>query len=288
MLTAQTGVSTAAGIPDFRSPDTVTEHSSQATLSQRYHLPFPEAMFSIDYFREHPEPCEYTLLRVKCHLTLPIKYKPTLTHAFITLLARKRKLRACFTQNIDTLERRAGVPSNRLIEAHGSVASHHCIDCRASYPDDAMKACIARSEIPRCLKCGGIAKPDVVFFGEGLPLRTFMHVPIVPFADLLIVLGTSLNVMPFAALARLPTPLCPRVLINNTRAGMIGTRKDDLVLLGECDAIVRDLCRELGWEDELVELWRRTQGEDSVDIPRGEDMTDDSIGIMFSATLFED
>lgn len=52
MLTAQTGVSTAAGIPDFRSPDT----GLYATLSQRYHLPFPEAMFSIDYFREHPEP----------------------------------------------------------------------------------------------------------------------------------------------------------------------------------------------------------------------------------------
>jgi NAD-dependent histone deacetylase SIR2 len=78
-------------------------------------------------------------------------------------------------------------------------------------------------------------------------------------ADLLIVMGTSLTVQPFASLAQRVDDSCPRVLINLDRVGDFGSRSDDVVLLGKCDDIVRDLCKELGWEDELIKLWHETE-----------------------------
>lgn len=78
-------------------------------------------------------------------------------------------------------------------------------------------------------------------------------------ADLLIVMGTSLTVQPFASLAQRVDNSCPRVLINLDHVGDIGSRSDDVVLLGKCDDIVRDLCKELGWEDELLKLWHETE-----------------------------
>jgi len=78
----------------------------------------------------------------------------------------------CFTQNIDTLERRAGVPESKLVEAHGSFATHACISCRRKFPDDEMKTAVATQEIPRCKHCKGLVKPNITFFGEGV---SFVH-----------------------------------------------------------------------------------------------------------------
>lgn len=78
-------------------------------------------------------------------------------------------------------------------------------------------------------------------------------------ADLLIVLGTSLTVQPFASLADMAEKWCPRVLINLDRVGDFGERPDDVVLLGKCDDIVIKLCKELGWEEELTKLWEKTK-----------------------------
>jgi len=94
----------------------------------------------------------------------------TLTHSFIRLLAEKKYLHTCFTQNIDTLERRAGVPADKIIEAHGSFATQHCIHCKADYPDDEIKERIAKQELPTCKKCKGYVKLDIVFFGEGVSI----------------------------------------------------------------------------------------------------------------------
>jgi len=92
-----------------------------------------------------------------------------------------------------------------------------------------------------------------------LPPSFARAVPNLPYADLLIVMGTSLTVHPFASLAGRVGPYCPRVLINLERVGNFGSRPDDLVLLGACDDIVRDICRELGWEEELDGLWQKTE-----------------------------
>ncbi|KAG7445674.1 NAD-dependent deacetylase sirtuin-2 [Guyanagaster necrorhizus] len=243
------GVSTSAGIPDFRSPKT----GLYANLA-RLNLPYPEAVFEIGFFRQNPVPF-YTL----AHELYPGKYRPTLTHSFISLLASKRLLQTCFTQNIDTLERRAGVPDHKIIEAHGSFASQRCIDCHTPYDGLKMKENIDNKSIAFCEKCKGLVKPDIVFFGESLPENFIRAIPSIKTADLLIIIGTSLTVHPFASLAGLPEPLCPRVLVNLERVGDLGRRPDDVVLLGKCDEVIKDLCRRLGWEEELMKLWAETE-----------------------------
>jgi NAD-dependent histone deacetylase SIR2 len=91
-----------------------------------------------------------------------------LTHSFIKLLSSKSLLHTCFTQNIDTLERRAGVPAEKIIEAHGSFATQRCIECRKPYDGEKMKKMVMSKQIPRCEKCRGLVKPDIVFFGESV------------------------------------------------------------------------------------------------------------------------
>lgn len=103
------GISTSAGIPDFRSPDT----GLYANLA-RLDLPHPEAVFDISFFRQNPKPF-YVLAKE----LYPGKFHPTVAHAFIALLEEKHMLLKLFTQNIDCLERRAGVPDDKIVEAHG-------------------------------------------------------------------------------------------------------------------------------------------------------------------------
>lgn len=100
----------------------------------------------------------------------PGKYRPTLTHSFIKLLSDKGLLGLCFTQNIDTLERRAGVPDNKIIEAHGSFATQRCIECKRPFSDTEMKKLVEEESIPRCKTCKGLVKPDISFFGESVSL----------------------------------------------------------------------------------------------------------------------
>jgi NAD-dependent histone deacetylase SIR2 len=106
----------------------------------------------------------------------PGKFVPTPTHAFIRLLHEKGRLHTCYTQNIDTLERQVGVPSDKIIEAHGSFASQRCISCKTHYDDEKMKAAIAEARVPRCgvKKCNGLVKPDIVFFGESVSTTTLI------------------------------------------------------------------------------------------------------------------
>ncbi|KAF9485768.1 NAD-dependent deacetylase sirtuin-2 [Pholiota conissans] len=243
------GVSTSAGIPDFRSPETGL-YSNLARLN----LPHPEAVFEINFFRRNPVPF-YTL----AHELYPGKFRPTITHSFIRLLAEKGLLHTCFTQNIDTLERRAGVPEEKIIEAHGSFATQRCIYCHEEYDDEKMREHILSKKIAKCDSCGGYVKPDIVFFGEALPDNFIGAVPNLRYADLLIVMGTSLTVQPFASLADRVDYSCPRVLINLDLVGSFGSRSDDVVLLGKCDDVVKKISKELGWEDELIRLWNETE-----------------------------
>jgi NAD-dependent histone deacetylase SIR2 len=105
----------------------------------------------------------------------PGKFRPTLTHAFIRLLSEKGLLHTCFTQNIDTLERRAGIPASKIVEAHGSFATHACIVCKQGFSDEKMRDAIITQIIPRCGRsgCGGLVKPNIVFFGEGVSICSY-------------------------------------------------------------------------------------------------------------------
>lgn len=242
------GISTSAGIPDFRSPET----GLYANLA-RLNLPYAEAVFSIDYFREQPE-AFYTLAQE----LWPGKWRPTITHLFIALLHKKGLLLKHFTQNIDCLDREAGLPGEKVIEAHGSFASSRCIDCKISYSNEELLAHVERMEIPRCHTCKGLVKPDIVFFGEALPAAFFAAQNLPREADLVIVLGSSLSVAPFSQLPSLTSLGVPRLLVNNEEVGNLGSRADDVIQLGDCDSGIRKLAQACGWLDELEHMWDET------------------------------
>ena len=246
------GISTSAGIPDFRSPDT----GLYANLA-RLDLPFAEAVFDISYFRQNPDP--FYMLAKELY---PGQFFPTIAHAFIALLEEKYMLQMLFTQNIDCLERRAGVPAEKIVEAHGSFATQRCIDCKTEYPDDLMKSSVQAGQVPHCIvpQCNGLVKPDIVFFGEALPEAFFSNRHVPATADMIIVMGTSLSVQPFASLPSLAKPGAPRVLFNQETVGDFGSRPDDVVVLGDCDEGIRKLADALGWLDELELLWREVGG----------------------------
>jgi NAD-dependent histone deacetylase SIR2 len=202
----------------------------------------------------------------------PGKFYPTVSHVFIALLASKGILFHLFTQNIDCLERAAGVPAELIVEAHGSFATQRCIDCGTEYPDSMMKVHVAKGEVPRCIrkdnietKCEGLVKPDIVFFGEQLPaiFRARQHYPAM--ADLALVMGTSLQVHPFAGLPDSVLEDVPRALFNMERVGNLGTSADDVLFLGDCDSGVRELADALGWRDELEARWRSIVGDEEAD-----------------------
>ncbi|KAJ5219692.1 hypothetical protein N7468_008896 [Penicillium chermesinum] len=242
------GISTAAGIPDFRSP-TSGLYAKLAPLR----LPYPEAIFTISYFTHTPEPF-YALARAR-H---PGNLKPTLSHAFLALLAKKGLLQFCFTQNIDGLECDAGVPSEKTLWCHGNWKNQHCHKCHAEYPDELMKKAVRDGEVPYCLDegCKGAVKPDVVFFGQPLPAEYEEKEKLVADADLMLVMGTSLKVAPVSQLPRKVREGVPRILINRERSGDLGNRPDDVCILGACDDGVKELAEELGWTEELEEFWK--------------------------------
>ncbi|KAK8075308.1 NAD-dependent deacetylase sirtuin-2 [Apiospora hydei] len=246
------GISTAAGIPDFRSPKTGLYHNLA-----RLNLPHAEAVFEISYFRENPYP--FYMLAKELY---PGKFHPTISHAFIGLLAKRKLLRMLFTQNIDCLERRAGVPGDLIVEAHGSFATQRCIDCKTEFPDDEMPAYVEKGQPPRCKQKG---VPDIVFFGEQLPSAFFDNRDVPSESDLVLILGTSLTVHPFASLPDMAREVTPRVLFNKERVGTLGHRADDVICLGDCDSGVRKLADELGWRDELERLWRGMVGDEEAD-----------------------
>lgn len=179
------GVSTDSGIPDFRSQD--------GLYNQQYRYP-PETIISRSFFEADPEEF-YRFYKDKM---LYLDAEPNYTHKFMAELEKKGKSLGVVTQNIDGLHQKAG--SKRVYELHGSVLRNYCMDCNAFYPAEF----IADSKgIPRCPKCGGIVKPDVVLYEEGLNTAVVNGaVAAIASADVLIVLGTSLVVYPAAGLMR--------------------------------------------------------------------------------------
>lgn len=249
---------TAAGIPDFRSPGTGLYHNLKA-----YNLPHPMAIFSIDYFVHKPRP--FFALAKELY---PGQFRPTPCHYFIRLLHEHGLLHRHYTQNIDTLDRIAGIPADKLVEAHGTFHTNHCVDCRLEHAFDWMKERVMDERLPLCESCGGLVKPDIVFFGENLPKR-FYELPEADFGecDLLIVMGTSLTVHPFAGLVDLAGDRCVRLLINREVVGDGETTEEgfqfgretngrDVLWEGDCDEGVLWLAEELGLKAELEELMR--------------------------------
>jgi len=177
------GVSTESGIPDFRSTD--------GLYHQHYAYP-PETMISHSFFRAHPEEF-YRFYKDKM---LYLDAQPNPAHRKLAQLEAAGRLAAVITQNIDGLHQAAG--SKTVLELHGSVHRNYCVKCRKAF--DA--AWVKESQgVPRCDKCGGVVKPDVVLYEEPLDEDTMAAaVRYIQNADLMIVGGTSLAVYPAAGL----------------------------------------------------------------------------------------
>ena len=196
------GLSTAAGIPDFRGPKGLY-------VTRRYD---PEKVFEIGWFRRAPE-YFYEFSRDFAATVKTIR--PTFTHGFLAALEQEGTLAGVVTQNIDMLHRQAG--SRRLVELHGSYDSALCTGCdlRHNGLDYAwwLQAMAASPNPPvaRCPACNGVLKPDIVFFGE--PVHDFeLAEGLVDRCDLLLVLGSTLRVTPASLLPHATT--APTVVVN--------------------------------------------------------------------------
>ena len=178
------GVSTESGIPDFRSKD--------GLYNQVYKYP-PETILSHTFFVNKTEDF-FEFYRDKLN---SLKYEPNITHIKLAELEKQGKLKAVVTQNIDGLHQKAG--SKAVYELHGSVLRNYCMNCRKYYDAEYV---FNSKGIPKC-ECGGIIKPDVVLYEEGLDDDVVMGaVQSIVNADMLIVAGTSLTVQPASGLIR--------------------------------------------------------------------------------------
>ena len=175
-------MSTESGIPDFRSQD--------GLYHQQYDYP-PEQILSHTFFVRKPE----EFFRFYRNKMLAPDARPNRAHLALAELERAGRLKAVITQNIDGLHQAAG--SREVLELHGSVLRNHCMRCGKFYGMDAI---LNSSGVPKC-SCGGVIKPDVVLYEEGLDMDTLNRaVNYISRADVLIVGGTSLTVYPAAGL----------------------------------------------------------------------------------------
>ena len=177
------GVSTASGIPDFRSEDGLysADHGG---------VP-PETILSASYFALHTAEFYDFYRRYMVHP----EARPNAVHTYLYELEKEDKLRGIVTQNIDGLHKMAG--NKRVYELHGSVHENYCVDCEKSYP---LEKIMQSEGVPRCDSCGGIIKPWVVLYGEVPDKYTGIGAcREISGADCLIIAGTSLQVEPAAS-----------------------------------------------------------------------------------------
>ncbi|KAF9291462.1 NAD-dependent histone deacetylase sir2 [Mortierella alpina] len=267
MILTGAGVSVSCGIPDFRSPNGIYSRLSEFKLQE------PQQMFDLDFFCDRPE-IFYSFARE----IFPSNFVPSPSHYFIKLVEEHGKLIRNYTQNIDTLEQKAGI--TKVLQCHGSFATASCIRCKHTVPGDDIKEAIFKQEVAYCKLCtdnplpptetnGGtgtstygvkrsLMKPDIVFFNERLPtlfeeyLKEDRNK-----VDLLIVIGSSLKVAPVGDIMHQLPRHVPQILINRTP---IIHSEFDVQLLGDCDVIVAELCRMVGWELKHEKLPGGTSG----------------------------
>lgn len=178
------GVSTESGIPDFRSTD--------GLYHQQYDYP-PETILSHSFYEENPE----EFFRFYRNKMLYLDAQPNAAHRKLAEWEAQGKLKAVITQNIDSLHQKAG--SKNVLELHGSVLRNYCTKCGAFH---GVEEIAGSAGVPRC-HCGGIIKPDVVLYEEGLSEDVMMRsISAIRRADVFIIGGTSLSVYPAAGLVR--------------------------------------------------------------------------------------
>lgn len=219
------GISTKAGIPDFRGPQGLY-------VTRRYD---PDKVFDIDYFHEDPAPF-YAFARD--FILLEERIKPTFAHQFLSDLEKQGKLKGIITQNIDSLHQAAG--SQNVYEMHGSFWTSVCLECYKDISYARMKKKLAGEGIPRC-ECGGLLKPDIVFFGENVKYLAESE-ELAAGADLLFVIGTSCAVYPAAMI---PQYARGKIVVVNQDSIQIDLDNIVLAVREDIDEFFRKVAEEL-------------------------------------------
>lgn len=212
------GISTPSGIPDFRSPG-----------KGLWEFVDPADVASIWAYRRQPERF-YEWIRPLLHALR--KAKPNPAHYALARLEQAGIIQWVITQNIDALHQKAG--SQRVIEVHGHTRTATCLSCGYRMPTEDLWPRVMRGEMPSpCPKCGGLLKPDVVLFGEMLPLEAITQAQeMALFADVMLVVGSSLEVMPAADLPRLTRRSGGKVIVVNLSRTTLD-EEADVVLRGD-------------------------------------------------------
>ena len=216
------GVSVPSGIPDFRSADGIYSQAYKSVLN-------PETIISHSFFMRHPDEF-YEFYKDKM---IYENAEPNDAHYALAELERRGKLNAVITQNIDGLHQKAG--SKRVLELHGTIHYNYCMKCGKRY---GLEHVINSKGVPEC-SCGGVVRPDVVLYEEGLDSHTVeMSRAFVQAADVLIVGGTSLKVYPAAGYVHefMGKKL---VLINKSATAM--DSEADLVINGDIAKVLREV-----------------------------------------------
>uniref|UniRef100_A0A7S1MAE3 Deacetylase sirtuin-type domain-containing protein n=1 Tax=Neobodo designis TaxID=312471 RepID=A0A7S1MAE3_NEODS len=297
------GVSTAAGIPDFRS------RAGMYELSKVFpRLTHSMAVFDAHYFREDPVPFYYIVNKIMkkrpdandskandntAAAGSPLaSYDPTWTHSFLRLLEQRGVLLRVYTQNVDCMELAAGLDPSRLVQFHGTMADAKCNKCGKRAPlQEVKEALLTPSKdpvtstpldftVPRCRRCtnpGATVKPNIVLFNEGIPFGALAQAAAdFPRADLLLCIGSTFQVFPFAGLAAKVDDCVPRVLLNLEKVASgnsasndaFGTSQKlfafddddnvrDVFVGGPCDDTVKRLAAAVGWMDDLAAFHER-------------------------------
>ena len=271
MLTGA-GISVKSGIPDFRSPGTGLYYNIQ-----KYNIADPNLLFNRNFIKNNPKPF-YQLVKE----FISKDYTPSTAHYLSVLFKQKNILMKYYTQNIDSLDLKAGLEPPYLVECHGHMRTATCENCKKKLNIELVKEIIMKDEIPKCDNCQGIIIPDVVMNDDDLP-EEFFDVLEKDFkeCDLLIVMGTSLKVEPFPGMIEDVPINVPRVLINREKVcsyeeeidvvngKLVETSKDrlskkfkfghffnrrDIYLEGDLNENVSQLIKELDWEDDLKNI----------------------------------
>jgi NAD-dependent deacetylase len=223
------GVSTESGIPDFRSPGGLWTRIDPGE-------------FSIDRFLQNP--ARFWRLHVELKTSGDFdmaRANPNPAHYSLARLEQVGILKCLITQNVDNLHQRAG--SVEVVEFHGNLLRAVCLKCRALEPIEQaeQRVVCGDEEIPRCLKCGGLLKPDAVFFGEAIPSRALMMSQIqCEKCDVLLVVGTSLQVYPAAQIpitVKLKHPAATVIEIN-MEPSALQEQVTDILALGSAGEIL--------------------------------------------------
>lgn len=227
------GTSTAAGIPDFRGPRGLY-------VTRRYD---PEKVFDVGWFQREPR---YFYEFSRDFVSTVKNIQPTLTHRFLAELERVGRLNGVVTQNIDLLHQQAG--SRKVVELHGSYRSAACLTCGKVFDDlsyarwEEIMNSGPDSPVARCIGCNGLLKPDIVFFGE--PVDRYPEAEqLVANCDLLLVLGSSLQVVPAS---HLPYSTQAPTLIVNQGAVALPPTPNRYFVDSDLDSYFRQVAACLG------------------------------------------